>query len=100
MALVSLPMADLGPLDKVLHAGVTCGAVLLFAWGRGNKPSSWGFLIFLGGLILVYSFIIEVIQGFIPGRSFNPYDFLANVVGIALGVWMVTKKGRGKPVVK
>jgi len=101
LALVSLPIGDLGPLDKVLHAGVTCGAVLLFAWGAGNKSRSVAFLIFLGGLILIYSYVIEFVQDFIPERSFNIYDFLANTIGIALGICILSrvrkeKRGAGK----
>ena len=95
LALVTLPFSELGFLDKILHAGVTFGAVLLFAWGAGNKSNSTAFVVFLGVLILIYSFFIEIVQKYIPGRSLNIYDFLANFVGVILGVWVI-HRGRVK----
>ena len=35
--------------------------------------------------ISVYSIILEVIQYFLPYRSFNLYDILASLIGIAVG---------------
>jgi len=81
-ALLPLPAIDLGPFDKILHIVVTFGAMVLFFYGSGKK--SIAFLAYLGIILLLYSFAIEVIQGYIPGRTFNPYDILANTTGITL----------------
>ncbi|MFY9595195.1 MAG: VanZ family protein, partial [Bacteroidales bacterium] len=36
--------------------------------------------------ISIYSIILEVIQCFLPYRTFNLYDILASLIGIAVGV--------------
>jgi VanZ family protein len=33
----------------------------------------------------LYGFSIEILQHFLPHRSFDPFDMLANAVGIILG---------------
>jgi len=89
LALLPLPAIDLGPFDKILHVGVTFGAMVLFFYGSGKK--SIAFLAYLGIILLLYSFAIEVIQGYIPGRTFNPYDILANTTGIILAFFFLRK---------
>ena len=43
-------------------------------------------LVFTSGiLIFLYSILLEVVQVFLPYRTFNYYDILANFIGIALG---------------
>lgn len=37
------------------------------------------------GLILIYGSILELIQYFLPYRTFNPYDLLANIIGVSIG---------------
>ncbi len=39
--------------------------------------------------VLAYSFLIEGLQAFVPGRSCDPRDALANVVGVVLGLTAV-----------
>ncbi|MGB4296933.1 MAG: VanZ family protein, partial [Bacteroidales bacterium] len=36
--------------------------------------------------ISIYSIILEVIQCFLPYRTFNLYDILASLIGVAVGV--------------
>jgi len=37
------------------------------------------------GLILIYGAILELTQYFLPYRTFNPRDILANLIGVAIG---------------
>ena len=39
-------------------------------------------------LVFLYSLSIEVLQIYIPGRSFDVYDLLANTVGCIAGIGM------------
>ena len=44
-------------------------------------------LVFTSGVLLfLYSILLETIQVFLPYRTFNYYDILANFVGISLGI--------------
>jgi len=44
-------------------------------------------LVFTSGiLIFLYSILLEVVQVFLPYRTFNYYDILANFIGIGLGI--------------
>lgn len=75
-------------LDYILHFIVYfCLAILYLLWKADHyfkvKPI---FLLYflIGGLFL--SGFSEYAQSFIPGRTFNPYDFYANAAGIILGI--------------
>ena len=45
---------------------------------------------------LSMAFLTEIIQLSIPGRSFNPYDILANSLGILFGVTLIISSSQGK----
>lgn len=36
------------------------------------------------GLILIYGTVLELIQYFLPYRTFNPLDILANIIGVVV----------------
>lgn len=75
-------------LDYILHFLVYFSlAILYILWKADNyfkvKPTLLiSFLI--AGIIL--SGISEYAQTFIPGRSFNPFDFFSNISGIIAGI--------------
>ena len=50
------------------------------------KHGSFNFVLTSGVLIILYSILLEVIQIFLPYRTFNYFDILANSVGIGLGI--------------
>ncbi len=50
------------------------------------KHGSFNFVLTSGVLIFLYSILFKEIQVFLPYRTFNYYDILANFVGISLGI--------------
>jgi VanZ family protein len=73
-------------LDKAAHllafTALACSAHLGFHASRGDTRTA----LLLGGILLVYGGLIEVMQLFVPGRSAQWGDLLADGVGIALGI--------------
>lgn len=67
--------------DKLMHFSgyLVAGLSISFAWPLSQW---WHKALFL----LAYSTAIEVIQHFLPTRSFSYMDMLANTSGIALGL--------------
>ena len=71
--------------DKIIHVGLF--SVLLFLWRSSfnlNRPNyGWALL----GAAVIYGFTVEVIQLYwIPNRSFDLFDVLADSIGSALGL--------------
>jgi glycopeptide antibiotics resistance protein len=84
----------------VLHcAGFFVGMVL--CWIAFDKKSI-SFILWAGLLIFLSSVILEGVQLYLPYRTFNVYDMLANGVGIGLFVVVyvvyagVKKRGLGE----
>ena len=83
-------------LDKVVHIGLFAG--LVFLWGlpfqllienADRRNLIYGLITF--GFI-IYGVAIEFIQrDFIPFRSFDLYDIVADTVGCAIG-WITIRK--------
>ena len=74
--------------DYLLHALAFFGIVAIFAMARRNevvifKRFAWTKLILL---CIFLGLTIEVLQHFIPGRTFNPIDMLFNLVGLTVGL--------------
>ena len=90
LGLVPLRDFNIGSLDKILHALFSFITVVLFF--TGSRERTIFSLIFIGFLVLVCGILIEMIQGFIPGRTSNPYDVLANFIGIAVAVFFLAKR--------
>jgi glycopeptide antibiotics resistance protein len=83
----------------VLHcAGFFVGMVL--CWLAVDKKSI-SFILWAGLLILISSVILESVQFYLPYRTFNVYDIVANGVGIVLFIFVyvvyagVKKRGLG-----
>jgi glycopeptide antibiotics resistance protein len=83
----------------VLHcAGFFVGMVL--CWLAFDKKSI-SFILWAGLVILISSVILEGVQFYLPHRTFNVYDIVANAVGIGLFVFVyvvyagVKKRGLG-----
>ncbi|PYG00518.1 VanZ like family protein [Georgenia satyanarayanai] len=83
---------DLFPgADKVAHVGIFALVVAAALWA--GLPARW-----VVPLALVHAVVSEAVQHvLLPGRSGDPWDALADVVGVALG-WaaaaLVTRAGR------
>jgi VanZ family protein len=68
--------------DKLVHVLIFVGLTLAAGWRFGRGPAVLGALV-------AYAVGSEVAQGlFLPGRSGNPLDVVADLVGIALA-WAV-----------
>ncbi|SDB81337.1 VanZ family protein [Williamwhitmania taraxaci] len=74
--------------DYLCHALAFFGIVAIFTMAQLNdivifKRFAWIKLILL---CIVLGISIEVLQYFIPGRSFNLFDILSNLVGLSFGL--------------
>ena len=89
-----LPGVDVPPLffgkDKLFHA-VVFGILGFFALGA-MKTTADGHRVFQPWLavvlVIVYGVLDEFHQHFVPGRSSDIYDVMADAVGGMLGVWL------------
>jgi VanZ family protein len=74
-------------LDMFIHGGYyfLLSLVLSFFFANYTKP------IILWAIFLSVSFIFELAQLWVPGRSFALLDFISNTLGVTLGVWLYFK---------
>ena len=70
--------------DKVIHIGVF---ILWTCWLSGQFISFFKIFFYTS----IFGFLIEVIQYFLPYRSWELLDFLANEIGILIGVIIAIK---------
>ena len=83
---------DLPPIanvDKVLHAGAYgLLGILFYRAYRSRWPSASGWTMANASLLSAafYGLTDEIHQYFVPGRSADPWDWLADTVGAMLGV--------------
>ena len=91
-AVVPVPSTEAGgfPLDKAAHL---C-EYLLFAWclAHAGKASRWPRGTVRAATLLIaigLGTALEGIQAFLPYRSAEWMDLVANVVGTVLGLWVV-----------
>lgn len=84
--LPSAGLFSLPYLDKCIHFGFF--GVLLFSW-RFYFGSERRFYWLLLVLAFLYGMLVEVIQHyFIPNRSFDLLDVLADMLGAGFGLWV------------
>ncbi|HEX8549050.1 MAG TPA: VanZ family protein [Cytophagaceae bacterium] len=93
-------LADFFKIDKLVHISIFLGLVYLLIKGLKRKPSSgWAtryaiiFSLLLGTL---YGALIEVIQQFIPDRSFEYLDMLANTLGCIAGAFIFSLQNKNR----
>ena len=70
--------------DKVIHIGVF---ILWTCWLSGQFISFFKIFFYTS----IFGFLIEVIQYFLPYRSWELLDLLANEIGILIGVIIAIK---------
>ncbi len=79
----ALDAADVtGHADKLVHASLFMVLGALGARGWRHAEQRWWILAFL----LVLGLITEVLQSFVPGRSTSMGDWLADAIGVAVGM--------------
>ena len=73
-------------VDKLVHTAMYAGlAVLVLAAASIGRPVSLGMAVVLLLLIATYAAVDEWTQQFVPGRSSDPRDWVADVIGASLG---------------
>lgn len=80
----------MGEADKLAHCAAYAGLTLLVAigvWLRCRLTLKT--LLWIGAALACYGVIDELIQYPIPGRSSDPYDWLADLTGIALMLLLI-----------
>lgn len=74
-------------LDKLVHAGLFFILCFLFIHSSAKRENHWGYILMIMLLGCLYGIIMEFVQKYwIPMRSFDVYDMLADGVGSALAV--------------
>ena len=68
----------------VMH-GIACfvGMLLCFLAFDAKNIS---FVVWAGLLVFIYSVVLEVVQFYLPYRTFNVYDIVGNGIGVILGM--------------
>jgi VanZ family protein len=75
-------------LDMMIHGGyyfLLC--LVLYSFYNKEKKTAYLFV-----TILLFSYILELAQKEVPGRSFSALDFLSNTIGVGLA-WRVSLVG-------
>jgi VanZ family protein len=77
-------------LDMMIHGGYyfLVSLLLYFLYNKEKRP------VYLFVSILLFSYILELAQKEVPGRSFSALDFLSNTIGVAAawGVCVLKRK--------
>lgn len=80
---------DVVGFDKLIHVGLF--VILVFLWNRvggaAKNNSKYQASILTNYLVfgIIFAILVEYLQLFIPGRSFNYWDLAANLSGGAIG---------------
>lgn len=83
----ALPELDVPFADKLLHAGAFGVVAVLVGWAL-VLPTRRGLARWLGAWTFAvgYGIAVEVLQGFVPGRSQEVADAVADAVGATIGL--------------
>jgi VanZ family protein len=81
----TIPGVPVWGIDKIAHLFLFAVLMYLALQGLGNQGIVKKKIIILFLLCFSYGILIEILQNFIPGRSFSVYDITANTAGIAVG---------------
>lgn len=84
-------------LDKWIHAGLFAILILTWCWSYSAKqrsaPGNKKSFIVIAALGLLYGIVTEILQElFIPFRSFEVPDIIADGVGAAVGYFIAVKR--------
>jgi VanZ family protein len=84
-------------LDKWVHIGLFL--LLLYLWCRALQLQHFKSYLIILLIALLYGFLVEVIQGrFIPNRSYDLFDILADFTGSVAGVWLWKWHKKNRPL--
>ena len=83
--------SDFFQLDKLIHSIIFMIGVYLFAVAL-NEQQKIQFLRHVVISFIVYGLLLEVLQGLVfVERSADILDWLADIIGVFLGVWIFKK---------
>ena len=73
--------------DKWVHIGFFAVLVVLWNWAANSTKKNYTVLIMI--LAAAYGMLVELVQhNFIPNRGFDIGDWIADVVGSFVGLWL------------
>jgi len=75
--------------DKLSHF-LTYGVFAILAYGSVKTGRAY---MILCALIIAYGGLMEIAQSFVPGREMSVYDFIANTLGVFIGIFVVKLLG-------
>jgi VanZ family protein len=81
--------------DKWVHIGLFSIMCVLFCWGfyKAGKFPLKKFFLYSLLFCVVYGIVMEFVQrNFIPNRSFDTGDIIADTIGAAIGYWFALKR--------
>lgn len=83
-----LPGVEIPFFDKIAHMGVYAVSLLLWVFVFFKSVLKKNTLVSrVFGVLLLYGMVIEVVQGkWIPDRSFDLWDVMANILGMTIGI--------------
>ena len=83
--------SDFFQLDKLIHSIIFMTGVYLFAVAF-KEQQKIQFLRHIVISFIVYGLLLEVLQGLVfVERSADIFDWLADIIGVFLGVWIFKK---------
>lgn len=85
------------PPDKLVHAGIYFILALLWRWGLEGKSAA---RLWAPAAATIFGAVDEIHQGWVPGRSSDPWDLLADAVGASLAIllWSLWRLARRSPL--
>lgn len=86
-----VPSVGIPNLDKVVHFGMFACITACFVWEyyRANNKLAKTYLTAL--YFIIFAAVTEVMQYFVPGRSCDIKDLIADALGIVIAVVLINK---------
>lgn len=73
--------------DKWVHIGFFAVLIILWNWAANSTHRKWSTIILVGAI--AYGLLVEAVQhNFIPNRGFDIGDWIADIAGSLLGLWI------------
>ena len=87
----STPIDAVGGIDKVVHLLLYAVLGALATRAAWSPAHGWRSAAIVLGVVLVFAALDEWHQGFIPGRSSDPLDWVADAIGALSGTLLVVR---------
>jgi VanZ family protein len=96
---LSPPGPEFKAKDKIAHATeyFVLGALMFSAFGRSLDDSKMVAFMFLVALGATLGATDEMVQGYVPGRSRDVFDWMADVAGVATAAAVFLTVARRRP---